>query len=233
MKGPQHVGIILDGNRRFAKRLMKPSWKGHEWGAKKVENLLDWCLDLNIKTVTLYAFSIENLNRPKMEFNMLMKLFEKNFNRVAKHPRIHENKVRIKVIGRPDLLPEKVQKAIKNAEESTKDYSNMSIIFAIAYGGRQEILDATRKIAIAVKNNKLDASKITADVFKHNLYTNGIADPDLIIRTSGEHRTSGFLLWQGAYSEYYFCSKPWPEFEREDLEAAINDYNKRQRRFGK
>jgi len=228
----KHLGIIMDGNRRFAKRLMKNPWKGHEWGARKVEKVLEWCIDMKIREVTLWSFSIENLKRPKDEFDFLMNLFEKEFEGVAGNDKIHKNRLKINVIGRIDLLPERVQNAIRKAIDSTKDYDDYIVNFAIAYGGRQEILDATRKIAEAVKDNKMDISAIDENTYRKFLYTNGTPDPDMIIRTSGEKRTSGFLIWQSAYSELYFSDKLWPEFEKEDLMEAVNDYKFRKRRFG-
>ena len=228
----KHLGIIMDGNRRFAKRLMKNPWKGHEWGARKVEKVLEWCIDMKIREVTLWSFSMENLKRPKDEFDFLMDLFEKEFEGVAENDKIHKNRLKINVIGRIDLLPERVQNAIRKAIDSTKDYDDYIVNFAIAYGGRQEILDATKKIAEAVKDNKMDISAIDENTYRKFLYTNGTPDPDMIIRTSGEKRTSGFLIWQSAYSELYFSDKLWPEFEKEDLMEAVNDYKFRKRRFG-
>ncbi len=229
----RHLGIIMDGNRRFAKRLMKNPWMGHDWGAKKVEKVLDWCLELKIPEITLWSFSIENMNRPRKEFDYLMNIFEKEFLEVAKKEKIHKNKVRIRVIGRVDLLPKRVQDAIQIAEDATKDYDNHIVNFAIAYGGRQEILDATKKIAFAVRDNIISPESINENTYRKYLYTNGTPDPELVIRTSGEHRTSGFLIWQAAYSELYFCNKLWPEFEKEDLIGALDDFKDRKRRFGK
>ncbi len=228
----KHLGIIMDGNRRFAKRLMKNPWQGHAWGAKKVEKVLDWCLEMKIPQVTLWSFSIENMNRPKIEFNYLMDIFEKEFLEVVNKEKIHKNKVRINVIGRTDLLPRRVQDAIRKAEDATKDYSDYTINFAIAYGGREEILNATKKIAAAVRDNNLKIEQLDEKTYRKFLYTNGTPDPDLVIRTSGEQRTSGFLIWQTAYSELYFCKKLWPEFEKEDLVKAIDSYKLRKRRFG-
>ena len=230
---PEHIGIIMDGNRRFAKKLMREPWRGHEWGAEKVEKVLDWSRELGIKTITLYSFSIENIDRPKAEFNMLMRIFEKNFRRIKTHPKIHKHKVKVNVIGRIDLLPEYVQDAIKEAEECTKDYSGYTINFAIAYGGRKEIIDTTRKIADLVGKGEVKAEDIDEKLFSENLYMTGYPDPELIIRTSGEKRISGFLLWQGAYSELYFSDKLWPEFEKKDLIDAIESFQARDRRFGK
>lgn len=229
-KVPKHIGIILDGNRRFAKRLMMKPWKGHEWGAKKIEKLLEWCKELDIKELTLYAFSVENFNRTKEEFNYLMDLFRKEFDKYKEHPKIHENKIRINVIGRTWMFPKDIQEKMHNIIEKTKNYNNYIINFAMAYGGRQEVVDAVKKIAEQVKNNKLDVEQINEETFSKNLYFND--EPDLIIRTGGEKRTSNFLIWQSHYSEWFFLEKHWPEFEKEDLIEAIEDYKKRNRRFG-
>ncbi|MFH1210594.1 MAG: polyprenyl diphosphate synthase [archaeon] len=230
-KMPRHIGIILDGNRRFAKQLMMKPWKGHEFGAKKIWKLFDWCKELGLKEVTLYTFSIENFHRPKEEFNYLMQLFQREFKAVKKDPRVHKNKIRINFIGRIQMFPKPVYDAMKDLMEATKDYNNYIVNFAMAYGGRAEIIDATKKIAKKIKEGKLDVSKINEEVFSKELYME--SEPDLIIRTSGEQRTSGFLIWQGSYAELYWCEKKWPEFEKEDLIAAIEDYMLRDRRFGK
>jgi tritrans,polycis-undecaprenyl-diphosphate synthase [geranylgeranyl-diphosphate specific] len=231
-KIPRHIGIILDGNRRFSKRLMIKPWKGHEWGAKKVEKLLDWCKELGIKELTLYTFSIENFNRPKEEFEYLMDLFRKEFERLKKEDsKIHKNKIRIRFIGRLWLFPKDIQEKMQRLMELTKDYNNYMINLAMAYGGRAEVVDATKKIAKLVLEGKLKIEDINEEIFSENIYLND--EPDLIIRTSGEKRTSGFLLWQGSYAEWFFCNKLWPEFEKEDLIIAIKDYSKRERRFGR
>ncbi len=228
---PRHIGIILDGNRRLAKRLMVKPWKGHDWGAKKVEKLLEWCKEFDIKELTLYAFSIENFNRPKKEFNYLMNLFRKEFDRLKDDKRIHENKIRINVVGRIWMFPKDVQESMKRIMEKTKDYNDYIINFAMAYGGRTEVIDATKKVAEMVKDGKINVEDINEEVFSKNLYFND--DPDLIIRTGGEKRTSNFLIFQGAYAEWLFLDKMWPEFEKEDLKEAIVEYGKRKRRFGK
>jgi len=226
-----HMGIILDGNRRFAKRLMKEPWNGHEYGAKKIEKLFEWCKELNIREITLYAFSIENFNRPKMEFDYLMDIFRKEFKRLLTDPKVYENKIKVNVIGRTQMFPEDLQEILKEVQEKTKHHDQYVVNFALAYGGRAEIIDTTRKIAQKVKEGKLNPEDINEDLFMQNLYMS--SEPELIIRTSGEQRTSGFLIWQGSYSELYFCKKMWPEFEKEDLIEAIEDYKSRHRRFGK
>jgi len=228
---PIHVAFIMDGNRRFAKRLMKQPWKGHEWGAKKVREVARWCRDKGIKYATFYGLSIENLyNRPKKELEMLMKIFKREFSSIPYDKEIHRNEVRVNVIGRIDLLPSDVQEAINEAVESTKHYDNYVVTFAIAYGGRQEIVDAVKKL-VEKGNGVVD--KLTPESFSRFLYTSNIPDPDLVIRTSGEKRISGFLLWQIAYSELFFTEELWPEFKKETFEKAINDFMARERRFGR
>lgn len=230
-KVPKHIGIILDGNRRFSKRLMMKPWKGHEWGAEKVKKLMDWCKELGVRELTLYAFSIDNFNRPKAEFDYLMKLFKESFEEIKDDARIHDNKIRVNFIGRIWMFPKEVQEKMEQLMELTKDYSDYQINFAMAYGGRAEVIDATRKIAEQVKEGKLDVADINEETFSRNLYMED--EPELIIRTGGEKRTSNFLIWQANYAEWVFLEKFWPEFEKEDLQAAIEDFNSRRRRFGR
>lgn len=229
-----HIAFTLDGNRRFAKRLMKAPWKGHEWGAKKVREVLEWCKEAGVKVVTLYSFSIQNFNRPKIEFDFLMNLFEKEFLAIRdKEHDVHKNKIRVKVIGRTYMLPEKVQKAIKEAEEATKDYGDFQVNFAIAYGGQEEITDAVKEIAGKITEGILKPSEITEELVRHSLYTNGTPYPDLVIRTGGERRISNFLLWQSAYSELAFVDECWPEFSKQEFLRVIEDFKNRERRFGR
>ncbi len=228
---PKHLAIILDGNRRFSKRLMLKPWKGHEWGAKKVERLFDWCKEYKIKELTLYALSIENFNRPKQEFNFLMDLFEKEFKKMIADPRLENDGVKVRFIGRINLFPQNIQDLMNELMDKTKDNNNFIVNFAMAYGGHAEIVDATKKIAEQVKEGKLDVENINNEVFEKNLYMKD--SPDLIIRTS-ESRLSGFLLWQSSYSELLFLpEKLWPEFEKEDFIECIQEYSNRKRRFGK
>lgn len=228
-KVPRHLGVVIDGNRRFAKRLMLKPWKGHEWGAKKFEDLLAWCKEYGIKELTLYCFSIENFNRPKEEFDYLMNLFRKEFKKLKDDSRM--DKIKINFIGRLNMFPKDVQDAMKLLMEKTRDNKPYTVNFAMAYGGRAEVIDATRKIAEKVKEGKLNIDEINEEVFEKNLYN--ASEPDLIIRTS-ESRLSGFLLWQSAYSEIIFLpNKLWPEFEKEDFVKCIEEFNKRERRFGK
>ncbi len=224
---PNHVGIIVDGNRRFAKRLMMEPWKGHEYGFKKFESLLEWCKELNIKKLTLFVFSIENFKRPKLEFDYLMNVFRQSYDKLMKDPRVDEYRIKINFIGRLELFPKDVQEKAKQLMEKTKDYDNYTINFAFGYGGRAEIVDAAKKM---IKDG-LKAEDVDENSFAKYLYLRD--DIDLIIRTSGEKRTSGFMLWQGPYAELIFIDKFWPEFEKQDFLDALTEYANRQRRFGK
>lgn len=221
----------MDGNRRFAKKLMVKPWKGHEWGAKKLTNVLEWCKEFKIRELTLYTFSVQNFNRPLDEFNYLMDLFADNFDNLKTDNRIYDNQIRINVIGRTHMFPKKVQDKMNEIMQLTKKHDKYILNFAMAYGGQEEVIDATIKIAQKIKNNELDINKINEEVFRNNLYLN--SDPDLIIRTGGEKRSSNFLAFQSAYSEYMFIEKMWPEFEKEDFSACITEYSNRKRRFGK
>lgn len=230
---PKHVAIIMDGNRRLAERFGLKPWEGHRLGAEKVEEVLEWCIDMGIETITVYAFSTENFSRPKEEVEKLFDIFTEYFKKIAHDKRIHKNRVKVKAIGRIERFPDKVRAAIKTAEEATKDYDNLQFNLAMAYGGRTEVLDALKKIASDVKSGKIDVDTITESTISENLYTNGVPDPELIIRTSGEERISGFLLWQSAYSELYFCESYWPGFRKIDFLRAIRTFQDRKRRFGK
>jgi len=231
-KVPKHIAIILDGNRRFAKRLMMKPWMGHEWGFKKVEKLIDWLSELKfVKELTLYAFSMQNFNRPKDEFDYLMKVFKDMCDRFSDDPKIMENGVRINFIGRIHLFPADLQEKMKNISEKTKNNDKYIINIALAYGGREEVIDAVKKVGEQIKKGKLDVDKINEEVFSKNLYME--SEPDLIIRTGGDKRTSNFLIWQSSYSEWFFLEKTWPEFEKEDLLQVIEEYKQRERRFGK
>jgi tritrans,polycis-undecaprenyl-diphosphate synthase [geranylgeranyl-diphosphate specific] len=230
---PKHVAVIMDGNRRFAKIQNNLSViKGHEFGVDTLEKVLDWSIDLGIEIVTAYAFSTENFNRPKDEVDGLMSLFNKNFKRIVAHEKIHKNEVKVKVVGRIDLLPEEVKESIKEAEESTAHYNKRLFNLAIGYDGRLEIVDAIKKIVTCFQDGKIAIDDIDEDIVSKNLYTAGLDDPNLIIRTSGEERLSGFLLWQSSYSELYFCDSLWPELRKVDFLRAIRSYQQRERRFG-
>ena len=229
---PHHVAVIMDGNRRFAESLGLNPIDGHVYGREKLEELLNWCLELKIKILTVYAFSTENLQRRPEEVQMLMKMFEQNFRKLADDKRVHENGIRVKVIGQVHLLEPSVQEAIRYAQERTKGNSNYLLNLAVAYGGRQEIVDAVRKIARETMDGSLKPEEITEQVLTQHLYTNGIPDPDLILRTSGEERISNFLLWQIAYSELYFADVNWPAMRKIDFLRAVRSYQQRHRRMG-
>ena len=232
---PEHIAIILDGNRRWALNRSLNPYIGHYYGADKIEKMLRWCLELGVKTMTLYAFSTENFNRSQKEVKEIMQLFREKLQQVLENEEIHKHKVRVKAIGRLSMLPEDVQGMIEKVEEATRDYDQHFLNFAIAYGGRAEIIDAARKLAQEVEEEKLSPGDISEEIFEKHLYTAHLPqqDPDLIIRTSGEERLSGFLLYQSAYSELCFLDVYWPEFRRIDMLRAIRTFQKRRRRFGK
>ncbi len=230
-KPPESVGIVLDGNRRFAKRLMMKPWMGHEWGSKKVREFLRWCKELGIKEVTLFAFSLENFDRPKEEFDYLMDLFEKEFSKTISDPEVYTDKIRFTFVGRIELFPEKVKRLMYELMEKTKDHDQLFVNFAMAYGGRAEIVDAAKRIIDDVQKGKLTVNDVNEQSF--NNYLSVTKRLDMIIRTSGEKRTSGFLLWQSDYSEWFFVDKFWPEFEKEDFLKCIEEYKQRERRFGR
>jgi len=232
-KMPKHVAIIMDGNRRFAKLQGNIDvLKGHEIGVDTLENVLDWSIELGIEIITVYAFSTENFKRPQKEVEGLMRLFVVNFKRLVDHEKIHKNEVRVKVVGRTELLPDDVKEAITEAEEATKNYNKRFLNLAIGYDGRLEIIDSFKKIIKDVQEGKITVDDVDEDLVSKNLYTEGIDDPNLIIRTSGEERLSGFLLWQSSYSELYFCETLWPELRKVDFLRAIRSYQARERRFG-
>jgi len=227
METANHIGIILDGNRRFAKRLLLEPWKGHEYGKEKVEDLIDYAKEFGVNELTFYALSIENLkNRPKNELDYLLNLFKETFKNLDKE-KITRNRVKINFIGDLSLLPVDLQNECKKLENETKDNSNFTVNFAIAYGGRQELIDAVKKIL----RNKIDPERVTEDIIKENLYLKD--EPDLIIRTGGEKRTSNFLPWQSVYSEWIFLDKMWPEFSKDDFRVCLEEFKKRKRNFGK
>lgn len=220
----QHLAIILDGNRRFAKRLLLEPWRGHEMGAEKIEKLFDWTSEIGIKQVTLYCFSIENFNRPEKEKNFLMNLFKKEFRKYLGSEKLKENGIKIRFIGERERFDSELQELMKKVESETQKNSKFIFNFCMAYGGRQEIVEAMKKL---VENNE----EINEENLKKNLWLS--SEPELIIRTGGEKRTSNFLTFQSAYSEWIFLDKTWPEFEKEDLISCVNDFRNRERRFGK
>jgi len=237
-KIPYHIGIILDGNRRFAREQgYMDVTKGHEKGADKLEEVLTWCETLGVKIVSIWVFSLDNFKRDQSEVTSILALIEKKMRDLINKDTVHSSGIKIRSMGRIDLLPEGLQSAIHDAEEATKDYDRFVLNIAVAYGGREEIIEAFRKhIYQELENNKnirhvID--ELSVEKIRPHLYTSDLPDPDLIIRTSGEIRLSGFLLWQSAFSEYYFCDTFWPTFRKIDLLRAVRDYNNRQRRFGR
>jgi tritrans,polycis-undecaprenyl-diphosphate synthase [geranylgeranyl-diphosphate specific] len=230
---PHHIAIIMDGNRRFAREVGMSPVEGHEAGRDTLEDVVDWCLDIGVEVLTVYAFSTENFDREPGEVQALMDLFEENFYEMAEDERVHEHGIRVRAIGRTDVLPADVREAIDDAESKTEDYDSYHYNIAIAYGGREELVSAIRDIAEDVDDGELDPSDITEKHVDENLYTAPLPDPDLILRTSGEERMSNFLLWQLAYSELYFADVNWPDLRKVDFLRAIRDYQRRQRRFGR
>ncbi len=231
---PEHIAIILDGNRRWATEQEINPWLGHKQGAETVEQLLNWLQMLDVKFVTLYTFSTENFRRSSGEVEQIMQIAQEKFLKLLTDERIHRNKVHVKVIGRVNLLPEDLQKRIADVENATANYDKQFLNFAFAYGGRAEIVDAAKIIAQKVKDGEITVEDVDEDLFEKYLYTSHMPkqDPDMIIRTSGEERLSGFLLWQSAYSELLFLDVYWPDFRFIDLLRAIRTYQNRKRRFG-
>jgi len=233
---PKHIAIIPDGNRRCAKRLLKRPWKGHEWGLSKVKTLFEWSKELGIKTITFYALSLENLEkRPNREVNYLFRLAAKEIDDIIenKDSFFHKDRIRVTFFGNIDKLPEGLQEKINKAMKITSKYRKNTINFAIAYGGRQEITEACRRIALGVKAGSITPASVNEMLIKHNLQTNGYGDPDLIVRTGGEKRLSNFLLFQSAYSELAFVDTLWPDLTKKEFNKIISDYRHRDRRFGK
>ena len=231
---PAHIAIIMDGNRRWAKKRGLEPWLGHRFGAEKLEEVVEWCLKLGIKVVTFFALSTENLRRDRRELEELFKLFKEKLEEQLNGDLLHRNRIRIKVIGKKELLPDDLRNLLERLEEATKGYDNLFVNLAVAYGGRAEITDAARKLAEDVISGKVKLEDIDEERISRYLYTADlpIQEPDMIIRTSGEERISNFLLWQSAYSELIFLDVYWPEFRKIDLMRAIRTYQKRQRRFG-
>ena len=228
---PKHIGFILDGNRRFAKARAMMPWRGHEFGKEKVHEILDWCEEFGVKEVTLYTFSMQNFARPSREVEKLMELIAESFNELAVDPKVHERKMRVRAIGQIDLLPPKVREAIAKAAKATSHYRGRTLNICVAYGGKEEIFEAAKIIAKKIAKKLMKVKDLTLEAFESHLMLSG--QPDLIIRTGGEYRTSNFLTWQSGYSEWFFVDKLLPEFEREDLIKVLKEFNRRERRFGK
>ncbi|MEO0088994.1 MAG: isoprenyl transferase [candidate division WOR-3 bacterium] len=226
-KIPTHIAIIMDGNGRWAKKRNLPRYFGHRAGVDSVREVVRNCAKLGIKYLTLFVFSTENWERPKREVNALMGLLKKLLKSEAKE--LNENNVRVKAIGQIEKLPKDVKKNLEELIELTRNNTGLTLVLSLSYGGRQEILDAIKKI---LKKN-LEPEKLNEEEFRKFLYDPEIPDPDLLIRTGGEYRISNFLLFQSAYTEFYFTKTLWPDFREKDLLLAIEDYQKRKRKFGR
>lgn len=229
-KVPAHVAIILDGNGRWAKKRGMPRSFGHKQGAKTFDEIIDFAGNLGIKVVTVYAFSTENWSRPKEEVDSIMELLADYLENGLK--KLAGKDTKVKVIGDIGSMSEDIKKGVKNIEEKTKDGKSMTVQIALNYGGRLEIAEAAKKAALMAVSGKICPDEINSDLLSSLMYSPEIPDPDLIIRPSGEYRLSNFLLWESAYSEFWFSDILWPDFKGEDLLRAVYDYQQRSRRFG-
>jgi short-chain Z-isoprenyl diphosphate synthase len=234
---PRHIGIILDGNRRHGRSLGITEPRAlYDLGADKLDEVLEWCAELAIPTVTLWVFSTENFRRPAAEVSGILASVEAKLTAIAGDPAIHRRRVRVRAIGCLEMLPEAVLAAIRAVERATAEYAGIELNIAVAYGGRQEIADAVRALLAGLAAEQATLAEaiehITPEAIAGHLYTAGLPDPDLIIRTSGEIRLSGFLLWQSVHSEFYFTDVLWPAFRKIDFLRAIRSFQQRQRRHG-
>lgn len=227
---PQHIGIIMDGNGRWAKKRGLPRSAGHKVGAETFRKITKYCSKIGVRYLTVYAFSTENWKRPMEEVSFLMNLFEQYLNEVLRD--FQDENLRIKFLGDKSGFSPNLQKLINEVEQTSSSKTGMTLNIAMNYGGRDELVKAVKEISADVKSGVLDVEKINADVISERLYTAGQPEPDLIIRPSGEFRLSNFLLWQGAYSELVFMNVLWPDFSEKDLDLAIDEYSNRNRRFG-
>lgn len=227
---PTHLAVIMDGNGRWAKKRILNRVDGHRKGIERAREVIESSMEMGIKYLTLYTFSKENWNRPKIEVDLLMSLFEKHIKSEASL--FIKNNIRFKVIGKVEDFSKSLQSAVRELEDKTKDNDGMTLQLALSYSGRDEILEAVKSIAREVKSGAIEIDHIDEELIEKNLYTSGVPDPDLLIRTSGESRISNFLLWQLAYTEIYITDVLWPDFTKDDLMIAIGDYQSRDRRFG-
>ena len=225
-----HLAIIMDGNRRYAKEQGLPTLEGHRQGAKKLKEVLEWCKEYSIPEVTLYTFSVQNFNRTKEEVSYLFDLFKHYFDKLIDSKELIENQVRVNILGRLELFTDDVQQRLNRIMEKTKDFSKFTVNFAMAYGSREELVDAMKKIAQKIKNNELTVNNITEELITEHLYQP--RDIDLVIRTGGDKRLSNFFLWQNSYAELFFVDEYWPAFSKKTFENILNEYNARDRRFG-
>lgn len=234
---PKHIGIVMDGNRRFARILGSDVSYGHKIGADKLREMLDWCFECEIPVVTVWGFAIDNFKRSTAEVQALLELFEIKTLEMVDSRDLHDNQVRVRFIGRLDLLPESLKAAIAKVEAATAKYDRFVLNIALAYGGREEISDAFVEYLKHKERTGRNLADAIADfnpkALERYLYTSGLPEPDLLVRTSGEVRMSGFMLWQGAQAEYYFCDTNWPAFRRIDFLRALRSFDQRQRRFGR
>ncbi len=230
-KLPKHLAIIMDGNGRWAKKKGMLRVFGHENGTKAVRETVESCAKMGIENLTLYAFSTENWNRPKLEVDTLMKLLVSSLKKEL--PTLQDNNIKLNTIGNTSQLPDSARKQLSEVIELTKNNSRMTLTLALSYGSREEIVSAVKAISEKIKTNNLEISDISESTINQHLYTNNLPDVDLVIRTSGEQRISNFLLWQVAYAEFYYTDILWPDFREKDLHEAIISYQKRERRFGK
>jgi undecaprenyl diphosphate synthase len=228
---PKHIAIIMDGNGRWAKQQGMLRAFGHENGTKSVRETVEACAEIGIECLTLYAFSTENWNRPKLEVKTLMRLLVSSLKKEINT--LQKNNIKLSAIGNLNTLPKKVFKELNEVIEKTKNNNKMTLTLALSYGSREELLNTVKEISIKVKNNIISPDKIDESIINEHLYTQNLPDVDLLIRTSGEQRISNFLLWQIAYAELYFTSILWPDFTKQHLYEAIIEYQKRERRFGK
>jgi len=230
---PRHVSIIMDGNRRFAWKNSSKTAIGHSEGKEKLKEVMDWVLDLGVPYFTVYALSTENISeRDSEELEILYDLYVSGLDEISVDPRIHDRGVRVQVVGRLDMLPQRVKKSIENAESVTSQYTDFTFTVCLAYGGREEIVDAVKSVAADHASGDLDIDSINSSEITKRMYAAELPDPDLVIRTSGEERISNFLLWQIAYSELHFTDVFWPSFSKSDLYEAIESYQYRRRRYG-
>lgn len=231
---PRHIAIIMDGNRRYAREVLNSGpEEGHIKGKEKLEEVLDWCIKLDIKVLTAYAFSTENFSRGGGEVGFLMDLMKRSLLELADDERVHSHRIRVRILGDRSMLPPDLLEAAEHAERRTAAYSDFQFNLAIAYGARQEILSAVRELARKVRDGEMEPEDIDERALSFHMYTTDIPDPDLVLRTSGELRVSNFLLWQMAYAELYFTDVYWPGFRYIDFLRAVRSYQQRKRKYGR
>jgi len=222
-KAPKHIGIIMDGNRRYAKKSGKLPWTGHEVGAKNMLNTIDWAKELGVKQLTFYAFSTENFKRPKLEFDNMMKLFIRLANKILEKVKEAKNAICIRFVGLLHLFPKHVREMMRKVMDATRKFKDFVVNIAVGYGARSELIKAFKSLFTKIKSGKLSIEQIDEQMVSKELFVS--SEPEMIIRTGGAKRLSNFLLWQASYSEIYFLDKLWPEFSKQDLAYCINDYN--------